>query len=853
VTDIAKKTDTVKLTIDGIEVEAPKGELVIRTAERLGIAIPRFCDHPLLAPAGACRQCLVDIEGQRKPVASCTQPVADGMVVKTQLSSPVAKKAQEGIMEFLLINHPLDCPMCDKGGECPLQNQAMSTGRTETRFHDHKREYEKPINISTQVLLDRERCVLCQRCTRFSDEIAGDKFIDLMDRGSAEQIGIYRDAAFGHPHDHSTIDELAYEQQQPSPHDDPFNSYFSGNTVQICPVGALTGAQYRFRSRPFDLVSTPSACEHCAAGCSQRTDWRRGKVLRRLAGDDAQVNEEWNCDKGRWGFQYANATDRITEPMVRDAKTGELRTASWPEALSVAAEGLRRAREGKGVGVLTGGRLTVEDAYAYAKFSRVVLGTNDIDFRARPLRGGDQDARQSTEEQDFLAASVVGVHNVTYADVEAASAVVIAGLEPEEECPILFLRLRKAYTKRGLPIHAVAPFAARGFTKLGARVRLTAPGDEAALLADDEELRTALGAEGALLIVGERLATVPGALSAAAALAARTGARLAWVPRRAGDRGAIEAGCLPNLLPGGRPVLDAAGRAELSQAWGLEAGVLPSRVGRDTDHIIDAAANDRLDALVVAGVDPADLSDPRAAVDALDNVGFVVSIELRHSAVARRADVVFPVAPVAEKVGSFLNWEGRVRSFEKVLNTPAMSDTRVVDALAREFGVELGVGDAASVRAEMAALPASRAARPAAPTAPVGRSPRPADGEAVLATWHQLIDSGSLLDGDEVLAGTARPSVARISKERAARLGVAEGEAVTVGTDRGALTLPVAVTELPDDVVWLPTNSPGSGVHRTLGVASGAIVRISAGSSQAGPLLAAPAPSAPPASEGGTR
>ncbi|GIH12443.1 NADH-quinone oxidoreductase subunit G [Rugosimonospora africana] len=819
---------TVKLTIDGIEVEAPKGELVIRTAERLGIAIPRFCDHPLLAPAGACRQCLVDIEGQRKPVASCTQPVADGMVVRTQLTSSVAKKAQEGIMEFLLINHPLDCPMCDKGGECPLQNQAMSTGRTDTRFHDHKREYEKPINISTQVLLDRERCVLCQRCTRFSEEIAGDKFIDLMDRGSAEQIGIFRDAAFGHPRDHSTIDELAYEQQQPDADDDPFNSYFSGNTVQICPVGALTGAQYRFRSRPFDLVSTPSACEHCAAGCSQRTDWRRGKVLRRLAGDDPQVNEEWNCDKGRWGFQYANATDRITEPMVRDRKTGELRTASWPEALSVAAEGLRRARERKGVGVLTGGRLTVEDAYAYAKFSRVVLGTNDIDFRSRPVRSADPASRSINEEQDFLASSVVGTHHVTYADVDAAPAVVIVGLEPEEECPILFLRLRKAYNKRAVPVYALAPFASPGFTKIGATLIPTVPGDEAAALASNEAVSTALGIEGALLIVGERLATVPGALSAAAALAARTGARLAWVPRRAGDRGAIEAGCLPNLLPGGRPVLDAAGRAELAQAWDLESGVLPNRLGRDTDHIIEAAAHERLDALVVAGVDPADLADPRAAEDALDRVGFLVSIELRRSAVARRADVVFPIAPVAEKAGSFLNWEGRVRSFERVLNTPAMTDARVLDALAREFGVELGVGDPASVRREMGSLPSTTAARPAAPAVTAGHAARPADGEAVLATWHQLIDSGSLLDGDDILKGTARPTLVRLSKEAAARLGVAEGDAVTVGTDRGALTMPAAITDLPDSVVWLPTNSPGSGVHRTLGVASGAVVRISA-------------------------
>ncbi len=788
----ASSNQTVTLTIDGIEVQAPKGELVIRTAERLGIAIPRFCDHPLLAPAGACRQCLVDIEGQRKPVASCTQPVAEGMVVRTQLTSPVAAKAQEGIMEFLLINHPLDCPMCDKGGECPLQNQAMSSGRPDTRFHDIKRTYEKPINISTQVLLDRERCVLCQRCTRFSEEIAGDKFIDLMDRSAAEQINIFPG--------------------------DPFQSYFSGNTVQICPVGALTGSQYRFRSRPFDLVSTPSACEHCAAGCAQRTDWRRSKVLRRLAGDDPAVNEEWNCDKGRWGFQYATANDRLTTPLVRDAKHGELREASWPEALAVAAEGLRRAKAGAGVGVLTGGRLTVEDAYAYAKFARVALGTNDIDFRARPL---------SAEETAFLASNVVGSYDVRYEDIDKAPAVVIAGLEPEEECPILFLRLRKNFTKRKLRVYALAPFATAGLRKLGASVRPVVPGGEASLLADDAALRTALAEPGAVLIVGERLATVPGGLSAAAALAAETGAKLAWVPRRAGDRGAIEAGCLPNLLPGGRSVNEPAARAELAHEWGLDSGVLPSGPGQDTDAILAAAAEGRLDALVVAGVDPGDLADPAAAADALDRVSFLVSLELRASDVSRRADVVFPVAPTVEKAGTFLDWEGRPRVFETVLKTTAMTDARVIDAIGRELGLELGCSGTALIRREMGLLPATRAPRVAAPSVAPTQPATPGRGEAVLATWHHLIDLGSLTEGDPYLAGTARPPVVRISKGLASTLGVAEGDPVTVGTDRGALTLPAALTpDLPDTVVWLPTNSPGSTIRRTLGVPAGAIVRL---------------------------
>ena len=801
--DVAKKTDTVTLTIDGIEVTAPKGALLIRVAEQLSIEIPRFCDHPLLEPAGACRQCLVEVEGQRKPVASCTQVVADGMVVRTQLTSEVARKAQAGIMELLLINHPLDCPMCDKGGECPLQNQAMSTGRADSRFHERKREYPKPISISTQVLLDRERCVLCQRCTRFSEQIAGDKFIDLMDRSSAEQINVFQEEVYGGAEGKA----------------EPFNSYFSGNTVQICPVGALTGVQYRFRARPFDLVSTPSICEHCSAGCAQRTDHRRNKVLRRLAGNDPAVNEEWNCDKGRWGFRYATATDRLTTPLVRDAKTGELREASWSEALATAAEGLRHARDTSGVGVLTGGRLTVEDAYAYAKFARLALRTNDIDFRARPL---------SVEETDFLASNVVGVTDVTYADIERAPAVVIAGLEPEEECPILFLRLRKAYRK-GLKVFALAPFASRGLEKLGAKIARVVPGEEAQVLAEHPTVAEALSAEGAILFVGERLATVPGGLSAAAAVARRTGAKLAWVPRRAGDRGAVDAGCLPNLLPGGRLVTDPAARAELAVEWDLEPGVLPSQVGRDTDGIIAAAAAGQLGALLVAGVDPADLADPRLAEQALDTVPFLVSLEVRESAVTRRADVVLPVAPVAEKAGSFVNWEGRLRTFEAALASSAMTDGRVLDAIAAQLGVTLGTADVNSVRRELGSLPATRTARPPAPTVAPAGPVKPGDGEAVLATWHQLIDSGRLIEGDEHLGGTARPPVVRLSKQTAEAVGVADGEAVTVSTDRGAVTLPAAITEMPDGVVWLPTNSPGSTVRRSLGAVSGAVVRISAG------------------------
>ncbi|OBI02964.1 NADH-quinone oxidoreductase subunit G [Mycolicibacter heraklionensis] len=785
--------ESVTLTIDDQQITVPKGTLIIRAAEQLGIEVPRFCDHPLLDPVAWCRQCMVEVEGQRKPQPSCAVAAADGMVVRTQHTSAEADRAQHLVMELLLINHPLDCPTCDKGGECPLQNQAMSHGRTETRFEETKRHYPKPINISSQVLLDRDRCILCARCTRFADEIAGDKLIEMQDRGALQQVGIYTDT--------------------------PFDSYFSGNTVQICPVGALTGASYRFRARPFDLVSTSTVCEHCSSGCAQRTDHRRGKVLRRMAGEDPAVNEEWNCDKGRWAFTYATQSDRITTPLVRD-ESGNLVPASWPHAVAVAARGLAAAR-GR-TGVLVGGRASAEDAYSYAKFARVALHSDDIDFRARA---------QSAEEAAFLAARVAGRGvEVSYADLQTAPVVLLAGLEPEEESPIVFLRLRKAARKNATKVFSLAPFADRGLTKMFGTLLAVVPGGEAAALdgLHTGDVGESLRRPGAVVLVGERLATSPGALSAAVRLAEATGAKLAWVPRRAGERGALDGGALAGLLPGGRPLGDPAARAEVAQAWGLSGpDDLPSQAGRDTDAILAAAAEGALAALVVGGVEPADLADPAAALAALDAVGFLVSLELRHSEVTERADVVLPVAAAVEKSGTFVNWEGRHRRFGAALgDTGELPDRRVLDVIAEEMGVALGLTSLEAARDELASLGAWSGERVADPDVAAGSPAQPGTGEAVLAGWRLLLDEGRLQDGEPNLAGTARAPVARLSATTAADIGVAEGEPVTVSSGHGSVTLPLAITEMPDNVVWLPLNSRDCAVHRDLGVTLGATVQI---------------------------
>ncbi|MEU0131900.1 MULTISPECIES: NADH-quinone oxidoreductase subunit G [unclassified Streptomyces] len=800
--------DLVTLTIDGIEISVPKGTLVIRAAELLGIEIPRFCDHPLLDPAGACRQCIVEVEGQRKPMASCTITCTDGMVVKSQITSPVAEKAQKGVMELLLINHPLDCPVCDKGGECPLQNQAMSHGGADSRFDGKKRTFEKPVPISTQVLLDRERCVLCARCTRFSNQVAGDPMIELIERGALQQVG--------------------------TGEGDPFESYFSGNTIQICPVGALTSAAYRFRSRPFDLVSTPSVCEHCAGGCATRTDHRRGKVMRRLASNDPEVNEEWLCDKGRFGFRYAQQRDRLTTPLVRNAE-GVLEPASWPEALEAAAAGLGAAH-GR-TGVLTGGRLTVEDAYAYSKFARVALGTNDIDFRARV---------HSAEEADFLAARVAGRgrdldgSGVTYTSLENAPAVLLAGFEAEEEAPGVFLRLRKAHRKHGQRTYSLASHATRGLVKAGGTLLPAAPGTETEWLdalaggvgleGDGAVAAEALRGEGALIVVGERLAAVPGALTAVVRTAAATGAALVWIPRRAGERGALEAGALPSLLPGGRPATDPRAREEVASVWGV--AELPSRFGRDTGQIVEAAAEGELAALLVAGVDPEDLPDPARALRALDEVGFLVSLELRPGAVTERADVVLPVAAVAEKPGTFLNWEGRARMFEAALKPEQMprtlcpTDARVLHMLADALDVHLALPDLRAARRELDRLGGRQGAHADDPRVTSRPVPRPGDGEAVLAGHRMLLDRGRLQEGDEALAGTRHAAVARLSAATAAESGVKDGDLLAVTGPAGTTELPLAVTEMPDRVVWVPLDSVGRGVPADTGALPGGLVRI---------------------------
>jgi NADH-quinone oxidoreductase subunit G len=771
------------VTIDGVQTAVPKGTLIIRAAEQLGVAVPRFCDHPLLDPVAACRMCLVEVEGMPKPQPACAVMCSDGMVVRTQETSLMAEDSQRSVMEFLLINHPLDCPVCDKGGECPLQNQAMTNGQGDTRFDSPKRTFPKPINLSAQVLLDRERCISCTRCTRFSEEIAGDPFIDLLERGSEQQVGIAQDV--------------------------PFNSYYSGNTIQICPVGALTSSMYRFRSRPFDLVSTLTACEHCASGCALRTDTRRNSVMRRLAAIDPDVNEEWNCDKGRFAFRYLELDSRLTTPMVRE--DGQLRPASWNEAVLAAVAGLRQA--GSRAAIITGGRLMVEDAYAYSVFARQVLGTNNIDFRSRIA---------SEEEEQFLASRVAGSPvGPTYADLENAPFVLLVAFEPEDESPIVLLRLRKA-VRRGTMVAAVAPAATRGLRKLAGHWLAATPGSEAGVVAGltSGDIGDQLRQAGAVVLVGERAAASRGLLTAVGRLADETGAQLGWVPRRAGDRGAIEAGLLPSLLPGGRPVTDAAARVDTAAIWGVQD--VPDAAGLDLRGIVTAAQSGDIAAVVVAGARLDDL--PAGAGAALDAAKFVVALDTHHHEVLESADVVFPVAAPAEKAGTFLNWEGRERRSAAAVRTALMRDSRVLAALAAEFGVTVE-SDAKKLReqlGEFAGWEGARAEGPdVTPDQLVEAQVVAAEG-LVLAAWRPLLEPTVLQQGEPFLGATARPQEVWLSAGEASRLSVTDGHMMTVTGTTGSVTAPLVVGEVADGTVVVTGDA-----HRTLG--SGQRVRVIAG------------------------
>ena len=602
----------VQVTINGRTVETEAGRMIIDVAEELGVYVPRFCYHPGMRSVAVCRMCLVQIEGQRKLMPACATPATDGLVMNT--AAPEAIDAQAGMLEFLLINHPLDCPICDRAGECPLQDQTYRHGPGTSRYVEPKRTFEKALEISNLVVLDRERCVLCWRCVRFSDEIAGDRFIQLVDRGPGTQILTFTD--------------------------EPFDSYFSGNTIQICPVGALTSKPYRFVSRPWDLQTAPSVCAYCAVGCPISNESRSEKLVRVQALPNENVNDFWICDKGRFGYHYVDSDDRLTNPLVREGD--EFVATTWTDAAARIAE---HVGEGKKVGVVAGGHLTTEDAWAIARLAKEVIGTPHVDSRI-------QDAGAPYER--MLAVGNVAGSTATLNDLESARTIVWTGADPKEALPVLYLRLRKAIVDGGAKLIVVSP-RRMSLDVFATHVVRCEPAGEAAAL---EALRAQTPAAAARDI-GDPLVVcwAPGSpgrdesatADAIVALARESGAKVLACPPHAGSQGMIDMGVYPTLDPGHRPATEA---------------------GMDTRAMLEAAASGDLDALLVFGADlVADFPDAALARRALESDVFVAVAELFATETATHADVLLPSAAYSEREGTFTNLERRLQKIEP-LNPP---------------------------------------------------------------------------------------------------------------------------------------------------------------------------------------
>jgi NADH-quinone oxidoreductase subunit G len=656
VADLVEAPAGISITVDGRVVTAQKGELIIAAAERAGVFIPRFCYHPRMKSVGMCRMCLVEVSGPRGPSLqpACFVEVSEGQEVFTD--TPAAKKAQEGVIEYLLLNHPLDCPVCDKGGECPLQDQSVSHGPGESRFEEEKRHWAKPIEIGPLVLLDRERCIQCARCTRFAEEVAGEPFIDFAERGDRIEVAIFPG--------------------------DPFTSYFAGNTIQICPVGALTSTPYRFKSRPWDLEQVETTCTTCAVGCRMVAQSSAGALVRFLGVDSEPVNQSWLCDRGRFGYEAVEVPERLGQPLVR--REGELVTSTWNEALSKVVDALTEALAGSGapsVGVIGGARLANEDAYAWVRLAKGVMGTDNFDAQL-----GD----------GLPAELVASLPRATIEQAVTASTVIVLAGDLREELPVLHLRLRQAAANDGLRIIDCSP-AASGLREV-AQWLPYGPGGPVELA---RSLVAELDGEGVVVILGRpSLAEPADQIAAAAGVFAAAWPQARFLPalRRANVHGAIDLGCAPGLLPG--RVSLGEGRDWFAALWGSA----PESRGLDTAGMLEAAASGELSALVLLGADPlSDFPDRDLATRALEHVEFLVSVETVPNASSMLADVVLPAAGHSERAGTTTNLEGRVSRLAAKVVPPgvARADWVIATELADRLGTDLGFESLEGIWAEI--------------------------------------------------------------------------------------------------------------------------------------------------------
>jgi NADH-quinone oxidoreductase subunit G len=687
-----KKDNLVHLTIDDIPIAVPPGTLVWAAAKQIGIEIPIYCYHPKMPPLGACRMCFVEIEKMPKPPqTACTTPVAEGMIVHTKTDR--VTKARKGTLEFLLINHPLDCPICDKGGECDLQDFTQRYGPGGTRFDLYKRHYQKPIPVSDDVLLDRERCILCQRCTRFSSEISMDNGLVMISRGYKMEVGTAPDSAF--------------------------DSVFSGNTVEICPVGALTAASYRFKARPWELKHTPSVCNNCSVGCNARIDVRVDKIMRLMSRNNDEIDDGWLCNRGRWDFEFVNSPQRLRSPMIR--RGGQLVKATWDEAFYTIGLKLRDilSKHGaKSVGGIGSTRTTNEDAYLFQKLLREVIHTPHIDHHHGYFPG----PRDALTGKPWMMTNSI-------AEIEQASHIVLIASDPYQRQPILDLRIKKAM-RGGAKIYIVNEnateldrFAAQKITLpqngagMAAKILLSSALRQETLKAPVEEIRNrvlredvdiraheeTLGqavtaqlrelaheiaeAKGAIILYDEMATLAPVCSDIAADLQAlavvtgnidHPGAGVGPLFEDANSLGARDMGLLPDALPGYQPV--------------PEAGMTYAEMLSSSD----------IRALFVMGANPLrHLPEGQLLPESLK---FLVVQDITLTETARKANVVLPAVTFAEKDGSMTNVDHHVQVIRHALRPlpGAKPDWEILTRIANHMGQKWSYSSPQEVLQEIA-------------------------------------------------------------------------------------------------------------------------------------------------------
>ena len=776
---------TVTISVDGRAHEAQPGQLVIDACEDAGTYVPRFCYHPRMTSVGMCRQCLVEVDGPRGPmmVVSCMTTVAENQVVHTE--TPTVKRAQEGVLEMLLANHPLDCPVCDKGGECPLQDQAFSHGPGESRYVEEKRHFEKPIPISDLVFLDRERCILCDRCTRFADEVAGDKLIHFVNRGNETQVNTFPD--------------------------EPFASYFSGNTVQICPVGALTAKPYRFKARPWDLDQTESTCTTCAVGCRTVVQSSRDELLRYQGVDSDPVNWGWLCDRGRFNFEAVNSPQRLAAPMVRTAE-GLVET-NWNTALGAVVSLLDQAKQAggaAGIAVLGGARSSNEGAFAWARLAHDVIGTPNV----------------SAQMGDGLPVGLLAMPRATIDDVASATTIVLLGPDLKEELPVLYLRVRDAAEKGRRRILEFTPKPG-GLTRYAWKSIGYEPGTQLsamqAALADPQIAEQL--AKGPVVVIAGRANLAESTAATVQALQALTSA-------------------VPNAT-----VLPAFRRGNVVGA--MQVGVRPGPGGLDVRGTLQAAANGKIECLVLVGADPlADFPDADLARRALAGARRVIAVDTFLNASSSHADVVLAAAAYGEQGGSTTNLEGRVTTLSQKVTPRGTSrpDWMIAGEIARLMDVAFGYTSVDDVTASIAQIVTSyagvtpdalRTSRdgvlaavpstidPINPPAPASRADRNSYD-------FRLVVSRKLYD--QAVGTVNSPSLAHLSPGFAVhvhpldieRASVLPGAEVKVSSSKAS----IVATVQPDasvlrGTVWVPFNQPGGTVGELIDCAAAVIdVRI---------------------------